>query len=154
MPAPTQYFMIHLLNTMHKSLPLPFLWLCSKKSRLCSFIWKFQILNSQKGILGCTSEGPTSQRWAELRYFFHQLSILLQLPRTAEYRLGKPVARYCTQLPSSPKDSVGAWTSRLLSLLLVPKRWAIQLNAILHLGFCLSQGSWIHHLHCTSRFSS
>lgn len=73
---------------------------------------------------------------------------------SAESHLGKPVAHYCTQLTNSLKDGVGAWALRLWSLLLVCNRWVVQLNAILYLGFCLSQMSRIHHLHHNFRFSS
>lgn len=77
MTAPTQYFIIYLLDTMHKSLRLPFLWLCSEKeqSLLVSLIVPDTYL--KKGIIGCASERLTSQRWAKLKCISTNSAVLV-----------------------------------------------------------------------------
>lgn len=69
MPAPTQYFVIYLLDTMHKSLPLPFLWLCLKKDQILLVSLIVPETYLKRRTLGCNSERLISQREAKLKCF-------------------------------------------------------------------------------------
>lgn len=115
MPAHTQYFIIYLLDTIHKSLSLAFLWLCSKKCQILLVSLIVQDTYIKKGALGCTCERLTSQRWAKLKYFPTNSEFYISHPGQLSTIWAKPVAFTALSCLDHLKTVEQPWRLLLLS---------------------------------------